>query len=54
MGEAPRKKWPMVERDQRISEVVSREQPGARSLIRRRAPFTRLTQVVELMALADI
>ena len=32
MGEALRKKWPMVERDQRISEVVSREQPGAPQL----------------------
>jgi hypothetical protein len=29
MGEALRKKWPMVERDQRISEVVPRKQPGA-------------------------
>ena len=36
MDEALKRRWPMVEQDQRISEAVSREQSRLRSFIRRR------------------
>ena len=36
MDEALRKRWPMVEQDQRISEAISREQHRLRSFIRKR------------------
>jgi RNA polymerase sigma factor (sigma-70 family) len=36
MDEALKRRWPMVEQDQRISETVSREQSRLRSFIRRR------------------
>jgi RNA polymerase sigma factor (sigma-70 family) len=36
MDEVLRKRWPMVEQDQRISEAVSREQSRLRRFIRRR------------------
>lgn len=38
MDEALRKSWPMVEQDQRISEVVKREGARLRNFIRRRVP----------------
>src|SRR5213080_5436250 len=38
MDEALKKPWPMAEQDQRISEVVKREQSRLRSFIRRRVP----------------
>ena len=38
MDEALRKHWPMAEQDQRISEVVKREQSRLRNFIRRRVP----------------
>src|SRR5512146_2199441 len=34
-------KWPMAEQDQRISEVVKREQSRLRNFIRRRVPDPR-------------
>jgi RNA polymerase sigma factor (sigma-70 family) len=36
MDEALKRRWPMVEQDQRISEAVSREQSRLRTFIRRR------------------
>ena len=41
MDEALKEQWPMAEQDQRISEVVSREQSRLRSFIRRRVPDPR-------------
>jgi RNA polymerase sigma factor (sigma-70 family) len=41
MDEALRKPWPMAEQDQRISEVVEREQSRLRNFIRRRVPDPR-------------
>jgi len=41
MDEALRKPWPMAEQDQRISEVVKREQSRLRNFIRRRVPDSR-------------
>src|SRR5712691_5859547 len=41
MDEALRKPWPMAEQDQRISEVVTREQSRLRNFIRRRVPDPR-------------
>ncbi len=41
MDEALRKPWPMAEQDQRISEVVKREQSRLRNFIRRRVPDPR-------------
>src|SRR5437879_12687860 len=41
MDEALRKTWPMAEQDQRISEVVKREQFRLRNFIRRRVPDPR-------------
>lgn len=41
MDEALKKQWPMAEQDQRISEVVKREQSRLRSFIRRRVPDPR-------------
>jgi RNA polymerase sigma factor (sigma-70 family) len=41
MDEALRKQWPMAEQDQRISEVVKREQSRLRNFIRRRVPDPR-------------
>src|SRR6266704_2156254 len=38
MDEALRKPWPMAEQDQRISEVVKREQSRLRNFIRKRVP----------------
>jgi len=38
VDEALRKTWPMPEQDQRISEVVTREQSRLRNFIRRRVP----------------
>src|SRR5213080_2359816 len=38
MDQALRKHWPMAEQDQRISEVVKREQSRLRNFIRRRVP----------------
>ena len=38
MDQALRKPWPMAEQDQRISEVVKREQSRLRNFIRRRVP----------------
>src|SRR5438105_3558387 len=38
MDEALRKHWPMAKQDQRISEVVKREQSRLRNFIRRRVP----------------
>src|SRR5438128_4675826 len=38
MDEALTKHWPMAEQDQRISEVVTREQTRLRNFIRRRVP----------------
>jgi RNA polymerase sigma factor (sigma-70 family) len=36
MDEALRKSWPMTEQDQKISEAISRAEPGLRSFIRSR------------------
>jgi RNA polymerase sigma factor (sigma-70 family) len=36
MDETLRKRWPMAEQDQRISEAISREQPRLRNFIRKR------------------
>src|SRR5882724_12423149 len=36
MDEALRKRWPMAEQDQRISEAISREQHRLRNFIRKR------------------
>jgi RNA polymerase sigma factor (sigma-70 family) len=41
MDEALRKPWPMAEQDQRISDVVKREQPRLRNFVRRRVPDPR-------------
>src|SRR5438874_12804847 len=41
MDEALRKSWPMAEQDQRISDVVKREQSRLRNFIRRRVPDPR-------------
>ena len=41
VDEALRKQWLMAEQDQRISEVVTREQSRLRSFIRRRVPDPR-------------
>jgi len=41
MDQALRKPWPMAEQDQRISEVVRREQSRLRNFIRRRVPDPR-------------
>src|SRR5207248_1825996 len=41
MDQALRKPWPMAEQDQRISEVVKREQSRLRNFIRRRVPDPR-------------
>lgn len=41
MDEGLKKQWPMAEQDQRISEVVTREQSRLRSFIRRRVPDPR-------------
>ena len=41
MDEALRKQWLMTEQDQRISEVVSRDEPRLRNFIRRRVPDPR-------------
>jgi RNA polymerase sigma factor (sigma-70 family) len=41
MDQALRKPWPMTEQDQRISEVVRREQSRLRNFIRRRVPDPR-------------
>jgi RNA polymerase sigma factor (sigma-70 family) len=41
MAEALREQWPMAEQDQRISEVVEREQSRLRNFIRRRVPDPR-------------
>jgi RNA polymerase sigma factor (sigma-70 family) len=41
MDEALRKQWPMAEQDQRISDVVKREQSRLRNFIRRRVPDPR-------------
>jgi RNA polymerase sigma factor (sigma-70 family) len=38
VDQALRKPWPMTEQDQRISEVVKREQSRLRNFIRRRVP----------------
>jgi len=38
VDEALKKQWPMAEQDQRISEVVKREQARLRNFIRRRVP----------------
>src|SRR2546429_1714022 len=38
MDHALTKQWPMAEQDQRISEVVKREQSRLRNFIRRRVP----------------
>ena len=38
MDETLKKDWPMAEQDQRISEVVKREQSRLRNFIRRRVP----------------
>jgi hypothetical protein len=46
--------WPMVERDQRISEVVSREQPGAPQLDSEARALHKIDPSWELMASADI
>lgn len=35
------RRWPMADQDQRISEVVKREQPRLRNFIRRRVPDSR-------------
>ena len=36
MDEALRRRWPMTEQDQRISEAISRDEPRLRNFIRRR------------------
>jgi RNA polymerase sigma factor (sigma-70 family) len=36
MDQALKKRWPMAEQDQRISEAISREQPRLRNFIRKR------------------
>src|ERR1700730_11164972 len=36
MDEALRKRWPMAEQDQRISDAISREEPRLRNFIRKR------------------
>src|SRR6266571_1607404 len=41
MDEALRKQWPMAEQDQRISDVVRREQSRLGNFIRRRVPDPR-------------
>src|ERR671925_1261862 len=41
MDEALSKQWPMAEQDQRISDVVKREQSRLRRFIRRRVPDPR-------------
>jgi RNA polymerase sigma factor (sigma-70 family) len=41
MDQALGKRWPMAEQDQRISEVVKREQSRLRNFIRRRVPDPR-------------
>ena len=41
MDEALSKQWPMAEQDQRISDVVKREQSRLRNFIRRRVPDPR-------------
>src|ERR671922_1185277 len=41
MDEALSKQWPMAEQDQRISDVVRREQSRLRNFIRRRVPDPR-------------
>jgi RNA polymerase sigma factor (sigma-70 family) len=41
MDQALRKPWPMTEQDQRISEVVQREQSRLSNFIRRRVPDPR-------------
>ena len=41
MDEALGKAWPMAEQDQRLSEVVQREQSRLRNFIRRRVPDPR-------------
>jgi RNA polymerase sigma factor (sigma-70 family) len=41
VDEALKKQWPMAEQDQKIAEVVSREQSRLRSFIRRRVPDPR-------------
>jgi RNA polymerase sigma factor (sigma-70 family) len=41
MDEALRRQWPMAEQDQRISEVVKREQSRLRNFIRRLVPDPR-------------
>ena len=41
MDEALSKYWPMAEQDQRISEVLSRDEPRLRNFIRKRVPDPR-------------
>ena len=41
MDEALKEQWPMAEQDQKIAEVVAREQSRLRSFIRRRVPDPR-------------